>query len=156
MWRKRACTLLWHPRTVAFRLLTSRCDYRTNHAFVSGSYVVQNPYGELPASIFGNYPLYWLLLLCYLGLLLYWAYNMFSHKSELMGVHTVILVGLRHRRDPQVLLVVCELGCLTRVAYLHSFNRTGTSKRLLEGLSVLLNCVMQTMLRLMVLMVSLG
>ena len=147
---------MWHPRTVAFRLLTSRCDYRTNHAFVSGSYVVQNPYGELPASIFGNYPLYWLLLLCYSGLLLYWAYNMFSHKTELMGVHTVILVGLRRRRDPQVLLVVCELGCLTRVAYLRSFNRTGTSKRLLEGLSVLLNCVMQTMLRLMVLMVSRG
>ena len=137
-------TLLSHRRSVS--LLLPRCDYRTHNAQITGTISSENPFGRLPAAMFGGYLFNFVLLACYAVCLLFWLIRMGVYSSEVVSIHRLIL-GL---------LFLATFSSFLHVLYLRRYNLSGVrSTAMLVSVS-LVNMLLDTMLRVVLIIASLG
>nr|CCA21426.1 Gpr7 transmembrane protein putative [Albugo laibachii Nc14] len=128
----------------------------TNDAYITpvyaytGTLEIRNPYGLLPAPIYGMLPFSGFLALGYLGLYAFFALLMVKHRSQLIRLHYGIFV-------------ILLLGALANVIWflaLYSMNSTGDPvccpypTKLLTA--VIFNTLMRTLARAILVVVCLG
>ena len=96
--------------------------------------------------MFGSYLFYFLLLVCYSVCLLFWLIRMGIYSSEVVSIHRLIL-GL---------LLLATFSSFLHVLYLRRFNLSGLrSTAMLVSVS-LVNVLLDTLLRVVLIVASLG
>lgn len=126
--------------------LTRSCDYRIGTVHFEGSYETINPFGQLPAPLYGSLPFTGVLLVGYIVLLAVWLVLCAKYAQEIMSVHIIILV----------VLACFVVDMLVKLIYLFFFNAFGTPTFLLAIASIVVDCSTRTLTRVLTLFVCMG
>jgi len=127
-------------------VLISFCDATTSNVLLEGKAEVQNPYGYFPARLYGLIPFSYLLLAIYILFLLAWTLYCSAFWSQLLPVHRLI-TGL---------LVCLTLSTALRCVDNRSVNRVGSLSESLQFLTLLLDTLVGTLFRLLILLLAMG
>lgn len=111
-----------------------------------GEYEAINPYGELPAPMYGSLPFTALLFFGYIIMLAWWLYMCIKYVKEVMSVHIIVLVVLA--------CFVVDMGI--KLIYLTVYNRVGRPVFFLAIFSTLVDCSTRTLTRILTLFVCMG
>ena len=80
------------PKEGKYWIVLGLCDPDTSNVKVSGKAVIMNPYGHIPARMYGIIPFTKWVLLIYTALFLAWIIRCCWYRKELMSVHVMITV----------------------------------------------------------------
>lgn len=109
-------------------------------------YETINPFGQLPAPLYGSFPFTGYLLIGYIVLLATWLVLCAKYAQEIMSVHVIILV----------VLACFVLDMLVKLLYLYVFNATGAPNFFLAIASIVVDCSTRTLTRVLTLFVCMG
>ena len=82
------------PKEGKYWLLIGMCDPDTQNVMLNGTAIVMNPYGHIPARMYGVLPFTKFVLFAYTILMVVWISRCCSYRKELMSVHVMITVVL--------------------------------------------------------------
>lgn len=133
-------------KTGIYFLVAISCDNRAGTVRFEGDYEATNPYGELPAPMYGSLPFTCLLFVGYIILLTWWLYMCVKYAKEIMSVHIIVLVVLG--------CFVVDMG--VKLIYLTVYNHVGHPVFLLSILSIVIDCSTRTLTRILTLFVCMG
>ncbi|KAK8826059.1 hypothetical protein WA556_003788 [Blastocystis sp. ATCC 50177/Nand II] len=133
-------------RTGVYFVVAISCDYRIGTVHFEGSYETINPFGQLPAPLYGSLPFTGVLLVGYIVLLAVWLVLCAKYAQEIMSVHIIILV----------VLACFVVDMLVKLIYLFFFNAFGTPTFLLAIASIVVDCSTRTLTRVLTLFVCMG
>ena len=111
-----------------------------------GSYETINPFGQLPAPLYGSLPFTGTLLLGYIVLLVVWLVLCAKYSQEIMSVHIITLA----------VLACFVVDMLVKLIYLFFFNSFGTPTFILAIASIVVDCSTRTLTRVLTLFVCMG
>ena len=123
-----------------------RCDKRIGVVRFEGEYEAINPYGELPAPMYGSLPFTALLFFMYIVMMAWWLYMCIKYAKEIMSVHIIVLVVLA--------CFVVDMGI--KLIYLTVYNRVGHPVFFLSIMSIIVDCSTRTLTRILTLFVCMG
>ena len=75
-------------------MILAMCDPATANFNITGETIVMNPYGHIPARLYGILPFVRILLAAYSILAVIWMIRCYRYSKELMSVHFVISIVL--------------------------------------------------------------
>ena len=127
-------------------VLISFCDATTSNVLLQGRAEIQNPYGYFPARLYGLIPFSNILLAIYIVFLVSWTLRCIACWSQLLPVHNII-TGL---------LVCLTLSIAIRCVDNRSINRVGSLSDSLQFFTLLLNTLVSTLFRLLILLLAMG
>lgn len=108
--------------------------------------IVENPYGNLPASQYGSLPFYTFMCFLYVISVVVWGMLCISYSKEVMSVQIIILI----------VIVSFVIDYSMKVLSLTVFNNTGNNSFILSLLSIAVDCTTRTLTRVLMLLVCMG
>lgn len=133
-------------RTGVYVVLMATCDPFSSPIKIEGFAESMDPYGYLPADLFGNLPFYGMLSCAYVILGICWLTICFMHSSELLPLQLWITT-------------VLGMGMIeTTLLFLHymTWNDYGNPSVFASTMAMLFGVIKRAASRVLVLMVSLG
>ena len=127
-------------------VLISFCDATTSNVLLEGKAEIQNPYGYFPARLYGLIPFSYTLLAIYIIFLVSWTLYCVVFWSQLLPVHNVI-TGL---------LACLTLSIALRCVDNRSINLVGSLSESLQFFTLLLDTLVSTLFRLLILLLAMG
>lgn len=113
---------------------------------MDGAMIVENPYGNLPASQYGSLPFYTFMCFLYVISVIVWGMLCISYSKEVMSVQIIILI----------VIVSFVIDYSVKVLSLTVFNNTGNNSFILSLLSIAVDCTTRTLTRVLTLLVCMG
>ena len=113
---------------------------------MDGAMIVENPYGNLPASQYGSLPFSTWMCFLYEITVVVWGMLCISYSKEVMSVQIIILI----------VIVSFVIDYSMKVLSLTVFNNTGNNSFILSLLSIAVDCTTRTLTRVLMLLVCMG
>ena len=126
--------------------MINSCDYHVSPFRLEGKLIVENPYGYLSGSEYGNYPFVIVMLIIYIVCLAVWILLCLQYSNEIMSVQVIILV----------VLVSYTFNYLFKFVYYYVLNSRGSDSFFVSLLSIGFDCLTRTLTRILTLMVCIG
>ena len=134
------------PKEGKYWMVIGLCDPDTSNVAVSGKAIVMNPYGHIPARMYGILPFTKLLLIVYTVLLMGWIVRCCWYRKELMSVHMMITV----------VVATFFFDTVARLVMLVSFNNEGVHDTKITLFSLATTAATHTVARCLMIMVAMG
>lgn len=129
-----------------YYVVISFCDPKARNTLFSEQTTTLNRYGHLPAGIYGLLGFTRLLTFVYTVLFLVWVVKCCQYRRELMSIHVLI----------SFVLFFLTLDALSHCLTLAAYNADGTSSSFGTALTVLLDALVNALLRCVVLVIAIG
>ena len=139
-------TRLVIPKEGLYYYLIGSCKLDTTNVALSGYSVTMNPYGHLPATLYGVYPFTKILIWLYLFVFCYWMFRCWKYSQSLLFIHYVV----------SVVLLSFLLSLFFFNFHLHTINRLGTANSVVSFLSTLSMSLSRGAVRILLLYIALG
>ena len=139
-------TRLVIPKEGLYYYLIGSCKLDTTNVALSGYSVTMNPYGHLPAPLYGVYPFTKILIWLYLFVFCYWSFRCWKFSQSLLFIHYLI----------SLVLVSFLVSLLFFNFHLHTINRLGTANSVVSFLSTLSTSLSRGAVRILLLYIALG
>ena len=137
----------YHPQDSGiYYVVTAICDYHVSPLVMDGSMIVENPYGHLPATQYGDYPFVTTMCIVYILTLLVWAMLCIRYSKEIMSVQVIILI----------VLIAFSINYIVKVIYYSIYNKSGNSVFFLNALFLLTDSFARALTRILTLLVCMG
>ena len=134
------------PKEGKYWIVLGLCDPDTSNVKVSGKAVIMNPYGHIPARMYGIIPFTKWVLLIYTALFLAWIIRCCWYRKELMSVHVMITV----------VVGTFLFDTVIRLLMLSNFNHEGVYDRKITMFSLFITSATHTVARCLIIMVAMG
>ena len=144
--KKYLSTRLVIPKEGLYYYVIGSCDPDTTNAVLSGYSVTFNPYGHLPATLYGVYPFTKIVIWLYLFLSCYWFFRCWKYSQSLIIIHRII----------SLTLVSFIVSLMVFNFHLFTMNRLGSANSFLSFLSVFTASLAQGVFRILLFYISLG
>lgn len=131
---------------VLLRGIMNRCSGHVGTTRFEGTYETINPYGQLPAQSYGSLPFTGFLLICYIILFIWWLSMCKKYNQEIMSVHVIIMI----------ILCAFVLDMVIKLVYLSVYNTVGKPVFILAIMSIVIDCSVRTLTRILTLFVCMG
>ena len=125
------------PKEGKYWIVLGLCDPDTSNVKVSGKAVIMNPYGHIPARMYGIIPFTKWVLLIYTALFLAWIIRCCWYRKELMSVHVMITV----------VVGTFLFDTVIRLLMLSNFNHEGVYDRKITMFSLFITSATRTVAR---------
>ncbi|CBK21566.2 uncharacterized protein [Blastocystis hominis] len=139
-------TRLVIPKEGLYYYLIGSCKLDTTNVALSGYSVTMNPYGHLPATLYGVYPFTKILIWLYLFVFCYWMFRCWKYSQSLLFIHYLI----------SLVLISFLLSLFFFNFHLHTINRLGTANSVVSFLSTLSMSLSRGAVRILLLYIALG
>ena len=134
------------PKEGKYYMVLAMCDATTSNVNITGETLVMNPYGHVPARLYGLIPFTNWLLVAYSVLLVAWAARCMKFSKELMSVHKMISLALS----------IFWVDTLIRLINIKSYNIHGTYITSITIISLIISAVTRAVARYLTIMVAMG
>ena len=134
------------PKEGKYWIVLGLCDPDTSNVKVSGKAIIMNPYGHIPARMYGIIPFTKWVLLIYTALFLAWIIRCCWYRKELMSVHVMITV----------VIGTFLFDTVIRLVMLSNFNHEGVYDRKITMFSLFITSATHTVARCLIIMVAMG
>lgn len=134
------------PKEGKYWLLIGMCDPDTQNVMLNGTAIVMNPYGHIPARMYGVLPFTKFVLFAYTILMVVWISRCCSYRKELMSVHVMITV----------VLGVFLFDTIVKLINLLDYNSEGTYTPGITIFSLTTTATTHTVARCLTIMVAMG
>ena len=134
------------PKEGKYWIVVGLCDPDTQNVKVYGTVTAMNPYGHIPARMYGILPFTKFILMAYTILTIVWVVRCCSNRKELMSVHVMITV----------VLVTFLLDVIMKLMMLTSYNANGEYPMKLTILSLCITAATHSVARCLTVMVAKG
>lgn len=114
-----------------YYMILAMCDPTTANFNITGNTMVMNPYGHIPARLYGTLPFTRVLLNVYVILVIVWAFRCIRFSNQLMSVHYVI----------SIVLVTFLVDVVVKWRNLNAYNSTGTYVTSITVISLFVSAV---------------
>jgi len=122
------------------------CDPYTSNTVINGTAIVMNPYGHIPARLYGILPFTKFLLLAYTVLVVVWIARCCWYRKELMSVHIMITV----------VLGIFLFDTIVKLISLVDYNAEGVYSQGITLFSLITTAITHTVARCLTIMVAKG
>ena len=129
-----------------YYMILAMCDPATANFNITGETIVMNPYGHIPARLYGILPFVRLLLASYFILALIWMIRCYRFSKELMSVHFVI----------SIVLVVFLIDTFVKYLNITSYNSKGFYVTSVTIISLFISAATRAIARCLTLMIAMG
>ena len=129
-----------------YYMILAMCDPTTANFNITGNTMVMNPYGHIPARLYGTLPFTRALLNVYVILVIVWAFRCIRFSNQLMSVHYVI----------SIVLVTFLVDVVVKWRNLNAYNSTGTYVTSITVISLFVSAVTRAIARCLTLMIAMG
>lgn len=129
-----------------YYMILAMCDPTTANFNITGNTMVMNPYGHIPARLYGTLPFTRVLLNVYVILVIVWAFRCIRFSNQLMSVHYVI----------SIVLVTFLVDVVVKWRNLNAYNSTGTYVTSITVISLFVSAVTRAIARCLTLMIAMG
>ena len=126
--------------------IVAMCDPSTSNLNVTGEITVMNPYGHLPARMYGLLPFTRSLLFVYSFITLFWIYRCIRYYKEMMSVHYII----------STVIAVFLIDTCVKLINLHSYNTRGTYVTVISIISITITTATHAISRCLTLLIAMG
>ena len=134
------------PKEGKYWIVVGLCDPDTQNVMVSGTVTAMNPYGHIPARMYGIMPFTKFILIAYTILTLVWIVRCCAYRKELMSVHVMITV----------VLVTFLVDVIMKLMMLTSYNTNGEYPMKLTIISLCITAATHSVARCLTVMVAKG
>lgn len=134
------------PKEGKYWIIVGLCDPDTQNVKVYGTVTAMNPYGHIPARMYGILPFTKFILIAYTILTIVWVVRCCAYRKELMSVHVMITV----------VLVTFLLDVIMKLMMLTSYNANGEYPMKLTILSLCITAATHSVARCLTVMVAKG
>lgn len=126
--------------------VVAMCDPSTTNLNLTGDITVMNPYGHLPARLYGMLPFTRLLLFGYSILTLFWIYRCVRYYKEMMSVHYII----------SAVVGVLWIDTFVKMMNLNVYNERGYYMTMISMMSIFISTGTRAIARCLTLLVAMG
>ena len=134
------------PKEGKYWILIGMCDPYTSNTVINGTAIVMNPYGHIPARLYGILPFTKFLLLAYTVLVVVWIARCCWYRKELMSVHIMITV----------VLGIFLFDTIVKLISLVDYNAEGVYSQGITLFSLITTAITHTVARCLTIMVAKG
>ena len=127
-------------------MILAMCDPATANFNITGETIVMNPYGHIPARLYGILPFVRILLAAYSILAVIWMIRCYRYSKELMSVHFVI----------SIVLVVFLIDTFVKYLNITSYNIKGFYVTSVTIVSLFISAATRAIARCLTLMIAMG
>lgn len=129
-----------------YYMILAMCDPSTANFNITGDTMVMNPYGHIPARLYGTLPFTRVLLNIYVILVIIWLFRCIRYANQLMSVHYVI----------SIVLVAFLIDVIVKWKNLNAYNSTGTYVTSITVISLFVSAVTRAVARCLTLIIAMG
>ena len=144
------------PKEGKYYLVLALCDPTTTNLRITGESLVVNPYGHVPASLYGSIPFHIFLLLLYSVLFVVWLLRCMKYSDELMSIHYFIFVIIFVTLHIKGSLIAFLLDTSFILVNFNFLNNYGYVIPVVNFLSCLVDTLTRTIARVLMIVLCLG
>ena len=134
------------PTEGKYWMVVGLCDPDTQNIVLRGTTTVMNPYGHIPARMYGIIPFTKCIMVAYPILMIFWVVRCCWYRNELMSVHIMITV----------VLAIFLFDVILRLASLLYYNSEGEYNKFLTMTSLVITSATHAVARCLTVMVAMG
>lgn len=134
------------PEGGKYWMVVGMCDPDTQNILLNGKTTVMNPYGHVPARMYGIIPFTKMIIVAYTILMIFWIVRCCWYRNELMSVHIMITV----------VLAIFLFDVILRLASLTYYNSEGEYNKMLTMISLVTTSSTHAVARCLTVMVAMG
>ena len=127
-------------------MIVGMCDPDTQNVLLNGRTIIVNPYGHIPARMYGIFPFTKLLVMVYTLLVIVWLVRCCWYRKELMSVHIMVTT----------VLGTFLFDVIVRLINLYNYNEEGEYTIRLTMFSLIITSLTHTVARCLTIMIAKG